>query len=100
MLAIEAITFNHNTGAATHDALNIRRNATQTVHIPEWRRVISANPEDSPAAYATGAPHGKPVPILVLPSPTDPEIAFIEVRVEHHVRTRAVNFVNGITGAI
>jgi hypothetical protein len=100
MLAIEAITFNHNTGAATHDALNIRRNATQTVHIPEWRRVISVNPEDSPAAYATGATHGNPITILVSLSSTDPAIAFIEVRVEHHVRTRAVNFVNGITGAI
>ena len=82
MLAIEAITFNHNTGAATHDALNIRRNATQTVHIPEWRRVISVNPEDSPAAYATGATHGNPITILVSLSSTDPAIAFIEVRVD------------------
>jgi hypothetical protein len=41
MIAIEAVTFNHTAGAATHDALNIRRNAAQTVHIPEWRRFIS-----------------------------------------------------------
>jgi hypothetical protein len=27
--------------------LNIRRNASQTVHVPEWRRFISVNPEDS-----------------------------------------------------
>jgi len=52
MIAIEAIKFNHNPGSATHDAFNIRRNATQVVRVPEWRRFISVNPEDSPAAYA------------------------------------------------
>jgi hypothetical protein len=52
MITVEAITFNHDPGAATHDALNIRRNASQTVHVPEWRRFISVNPEDSPAVYA------------------------------------------------
>src|SRR3981189_2935880 len=100
MIAIEAITFNHNTGAATHDALNIRRNAIQPVHIPEWRRFISVNPEDSPAAYAIGPTHGNPITILVSLSSTDPAIAFVEVRVEHHVRARAVNFVNGTSGAV
>jgi len=50
MIAIEAIKFNHNHNSATHDALNIRRNVTQFVHVPEWRRLISVNPEDSPVA--------------------------------------------------
>ena len=45
MIAVETITFNHDTSAATHDALNIRRNATETVDLPEWRRFISVNPE-------------------------------------------------------
>lgn len=40
MIAIEAIKFNHDDNSATHDALNIRKNATQFVHVPEWRRFI------------------------------------------------------------
>ena len=52
MISMEAIKFNHNPGFATHDAFNPRRNATQFVNVPEWRRFISVNPEDSPAAYA------------------------------------------------
>jgi len=100
MITVEAITFNHDPGAATHDALNIRRNANQTVHVPEWRRFISVNPEDSPAVYAIAATKGNPVTILVSLRSTDPGMAFVEVRVEHHVKARAVNFVNGSTGAV
>src|SRR5437763_17031640 len=80
MLAVEAVAFNHNPGAATHDALNIRRNASQTVHIPEWRRFISVNPEDSPAAYALGPTGGNPLTIIVWLRSTDPSLAFVEVR--------------------
>src|SRR5205814_1278112 len=49
---------------------------------------------------AIGRTHGNPITILVSLSSTDPAIAFVEVRVEHHVRARAVNFVNGTTGAV
>jgi hypothetical protein len=49
---LEAIKFNHVPGSATVDAFNIRRNETEPVHVPEWRRGISVKPEDSPAAYA------------------------------------------------
>jgi len=100
MIAVEAVTFNHDPGAATHDALNIRRNANQTVHIPEWRRFISVNPEDSPAAYALGPTKGNPLTILVSLRSIDPGLAFVEVRVERHVDARAVNFVNGATGPV
>ena len=41
---LEAIKFNHDPGAATADALTIRRNATQTVAVPEWRWGESVNP--------------------------------------------------------
>ncbi len=100
MIAIEAIAFNHDPAAATHDAINIRRNAATTVTIPEWRRFISINPEDSPAAYAIAPTQGNAVTILVTLSSTDPSIAFVEVRVEHQVRARPVNFVNGNTGPV
>lgn len=49
---LEAIKFNHDPDSATCDAFNIRRNETEFVHVPEWRRGISVRPEDSPAAYA------------------------------------------------
>jgi hypothetical protein len=51
-LILEAIKFNHDPLSATTDAFNIRRNEMQPVIVPEWRRGISLNPEDSPAAYA------------------------------------------------
>jgi hypothetical protein len=49
---LESITFNHDTAGHASDALTIRRNASQAVTIPEWRRGVSTHPEDSPAAYS------------------------------------------------
>ncbi len=87
-----------NTGAATEDALNIRKDLTQFISVPEWRRFICVNPEDSRAAYAVKPTHNKSITIEVSLSSTDPRIAFVEVRVEHQVRARPVNFVNGASG--
>lgn len=100
MIAIEAIKFNHNHNSASHDALNIRRNASQFVHVPEWRRFISSNPEDSPAAYAVGATKGHTTTIEVALVSDHPGIAFIEVRVENQVKARPVNFINGKSGFV
>lgn len=55
---IEAIKFNHDPSSASNDAINLRRNATQFVVVPEWRRGVSVNPEDSPAAYSQAATAG------------------------------------------
>ena len=98
MIAIEAIKFNRNTGAATHDALNLRRNATGFISVPEWRRFVSVNPEDSPAAYAIEPT--KTVSIEASFSSTDPSIAWAEVRVKNHVKGRAVQFTNGQSGFV
>ena len=100
MLAIEAIKFNHDTSSANHDALNIRRNTSTYINIPEWRRFICVNPEDSPVAYAIAPTLGKPITIEASFSSADPGAAFIEVRVEHHVKARPVNFINGKTGFV
>lgn len=62
-LQLLAIKFNHDSNAATADALNIRKNAAQFVTVPEWQRGISVNPEDSPAAYALAQVHGHTVTI-------------------------------------
>lgn len=49
---LEEITFNHNPNSATSDAFNIRKNETEFVKVPEWRRGETTTPEQSPAAYA------------------------------------------------
>ena len=49
---LDAISFNHDPSSADDNALNIRRNATDFVQVPEWRAGVSAAPEDSPAAYS------------------------------------------------
>lgn len=51
-LQVDAIKFNHDPAAATHDALNIRVDATNFVNVPEWRHGVSVTYADSPAAYA------------------------------------------------
>jgi hypothetical protein len=100
MFAIEAIKFNHDSNAAAADALNVRKNATQFIEVPEWRRFISVNPEDSRAVYAVAPTKGHAVTIAVSLSCTDPSSAFIEVRVRGHVKARPVNFINGKTGFV
>jgi len=100
MFAIEAIKFNHDTSAAKHDAFNIRKNATQFISVPEWRRFTCANPEDSRAAYAIAATRGRTITIEVSLSSTDPSVAIAEIRVEHHVKMRPVTFINGQTGFV
>lgn len=51
-LQVEAIKFNHDSTSATHDALNIRVDATNFVNVPEWQHGVSVTYADSPAAYA------------------------------------------------
>jgi threonine dehydrogenase-like Zn-dependent dehydrogenase len=46
-IRVDAIKFNHDPSSAANDALNLRRNASQWVNVPEWRRGISVMPEDS-----------------------------------------------------
>jgi hypothetical protein len=48
---LDAIKLNHDPGTVHDNAINIRKNATTFVDVPEWRAGISVNPEDSPAAY-------------------------------------------------
>jgi hypothetical protein len=79
-LYLEAIQFNHDSSAASSDALNLRRNATQFVTVPEWRRGISSTPEDSPAAYAIQETQGHTLTIKAQFRSTDPEIQTVYIR--------------------
>lgn len=49
---LEAINFNHDHESVSTDAFNIRKNETTSIDLPEWRRGVSVNPEDSRAAYS------------------------------------------------
>src|SRR5207249_1224 len=100
MIAIEAIKFNHQSNSAASDALNVRRNGTQFTSVPEWRRFISVNPEDSRAVYAVAPASGNTVTIAVSLSSTYAGSAFLEVRVRGHVKARPVNFINGTAGFV
>jgi hypothetical protein len=79
-----AIKFNHDSGSATHDALNIRRNASAWVNVPEWQQGISVNPEDSPAAYAIAPTQGQTITVQASFS-ADPSIHSAEIRAVDNV---------------
>ena len=49
---LDAIKFNHDPTTVHNNAINIRKNASEFIEVPEWRAGISVNPEDSRAAYA------------------------------------------------
>lgn len=79
-IILEAIKFNHDPNSATTDALNIRKNAAQPVSVPEWQRGISANPEDSLAAYSIHDTQGHVITIQAKFSRTAPNISTAEIR--------------------
>ncbi len=81
-----AVKFNHDPNAATHDALNIRRNASTSVDVPEWRRGVSVNPEDSPAAYSIEDTQGNTLAIQAQFRRTVASLQTVEIRaVDPHV---------------
>jgi hypothetical protein len=74
-----AIAFNHDPQSNTRDAFNIRRNARESVEIPEWRRGLE-DPEESVAAYALAETQGNTLTLRVkLASPED-RLKSLEVR--------------------
>jgi hypothetical protein len=79
-VVLDAIKFNHDPSSATADAINLRRNATQLVTVPEWRNGINTNPEDSLAAYAQNATRGQTLTIQAQLHRTDAQLSAIEVR--------------------
>jgi hypothetical protein len=80
MIQVDSIAFNYDPASATNDALNIRKNASAWVNVPEWQRGISVNPEDSPAAYAIAPTTGNTLHVQVSLSCTDPDLQSAEIR--------------------
>jgi len=61
-LRLVAISFNHDSASLSGDAMNIRKNFTQTVAVPEWTAGETL-PADSPAAYAIRETQGRTITI-------------------------------------
>lgn len=51
ILRLDAIKFNHDPNTVHNNAINIRKNGSIFVTVPEWRAGVSVNAEDSLAAY-------------------------------------------------
>jgi hypothetical protein len=85
VIRVETIAFNHDPTSATNDALNIRRNASSWVPVPEWQRGSSINPEDSPAAYARARAQGRTLTVQATFTSDDPELASAQVRAVDNV---------------
>jgi hypothetical protein len=79
-LRLEAIKFNHDSSSASGDAINIRRNETEFVIVPEWRRGLTINAEDSPAAYALEETRGRRLTIQASFSCADCDVQSLEIR--------------------
>lgn len=80
MLRLEAIKFNHDSSSANVDSFNIRKDKRNFVEVPEWRRGLSFNPEDSPAAYSLFDTRGNTLTIQASFSCDDRRTRTIEVR--------------------
>lgn len=77
---LEAIKFNYDPEAAGTDALNVRKNETTPVAVPEWRRGRNVGPEDSTAVYALEETRGNTLTIQAKFKCTDHGMTYFEVR--------------------
>ena len=77
---LEAIKLNHDPAGAATDALNVRRNMTAFVEVPEWRRGVSVRAEDSVAAYSVTDTKGHTLTIQAQFSCLGPRRGTFEVR--------------------
>jgi len=100
-LKLEAISFNHDPFAMSADALNLRKNFTQTVTVPEWT-VGETAAADSPAAYAIKETQGKKITIKVKFAVGSNSVTKAEVRAKGggvlgSLDPQIVNFAGGVS---
>src|SRR5512139_820452 len=96
MITLESIAFNHDTTSAHRDALNIRRNATQTISVPEWRRGATVNAEDCLAAYALTPTRGQTLTVRATFRRNEATLSSIRVRTFNPRDTRAAGCLYGL----
>ena len=100
-LKLEAISFNHDTSSLSADAMNLRKNFTQTITAPEWT-LGKTLPTDSPAAYAIKETHGHKITIKVKFSVGSNSVTKAEVRAKGGgvlgaLDPQVVNFAGGVS---
>ena len=100
-VSVVAIKFNHNTSAHNTDALNIRRNYTQEVSVPEWTSG-ETDPKESPAAYSIQDTSGNTITIKVKLRISPKTITSAEVKatvggILGQIDSKTVQFSNGIS---
>ena len=78
-VVLEAVAFNWDFASVT-DGLNIRRNASTPVTLPEWQEGYSTRPEDSPAAYSLADTVGHHIVIRARFRRNDPGLHAVEIR--------------------
>ncbi len=74
-LLIDAIKFNHDPWSTTYDAINIRKNETEPILVPEWLRSV----RNEPAAYAISETLGNRITIQAK-FKCDPGVGALEIR--------------------
>lgn len=101
VLQLEAIKFNHDPFSASVDGFNIRKNEKELIVAPEWRRGISVNPEDSPAAYSLFDTRGNRLTIQASFSCEYRQVESVDIRaVDGHIYPSQDNAFIGSTLAV
>lgn len=101
VLQLEAIKFNHDPFSASVDGFNIRKNEKEFIEAPEWRRGISVNPEDSPAAYSLFDTRGNRLTIQASFSCEYRQVESVDIRaVDGHIYPSRCNAFIGSTLAV
>lgn len=79
-VALTAIQFNHDPHSARTSALNLRKNASQSLPLPEWQHELTQAARDSVAAYALNEVQGAAVQIKAQFERDDDRLREVEVR--------------------
>lgn len=100
-LKLVAISFNHDTFSLSADAMNVRRNFSQDVSVPEWT-VGKTLPADSPAAYAIKETQGNKITIKAKFTVGSNNVTKAEVRAKGGgvlgaLDPQVVNFAGGVS---
>ena len=96
MISVESIRFDSRR-QNPKGALAARKNATEAIQRPEWRRHSSVNPEDSPVVYVAEHTKRARITITVRLSCSNNRVRSLEVRVPKRVVSRRVKFARGAT---
>ncbi len=79
-ITLDAVLFNCQPGVAGITALNLRRNASTILPLPEWQAGATPGGVHSPVAYATSGTWGLPILIQARFRPPRPGVRAVEVR--------------------